>query len=255
MRFGAVNFETRGKVALLTLDEPQKLNALSPGIRQGILEGLKQADADDNIRVAVITGNGDKAFCAGANIGEFDFDPEKARSFLIDAMEVLAAPENTRKIVISAVNGIAYGGGFELAIASDFIITSDRAKFAVPEIKLGLLPGFAIVRLQGIVGRAKAKELSILGDPISAEEACRLGIALRVVPHAELLTSALAFAEQIAAKPRLAVRMAKSFYNRGLGGDDMRHAIDGFPFLFMHEDAREGIAAFREKRLPKFGGK
>jgi enoyl-CoA hydratase len=255
MRFGSVNFETRGKVALLTLDEPQKLNALSLGIRQGILEGLKQADADDNIRVAVITGNGDKAFCAGANIGEFDFDPEKARSFLIDAMEVLAAPENTRKIVISAVNGIAYGGGFELAIASDFIIASDRAKFAVPEIKLGLLPGFAIVRLQGIVGRAKAKEMSILGEPVSAEEACRLGIALRVVPHAELLTSALAFAEQIAAKPRLAVRMAKSFYNRGLGGDDIRHAIDGFPFLFMHEDAREGIAAFREKRQPEFGDK
>jgi enoyl-CoA hydratase/carnithine racemase len=255
MRFGSVNFETRGKVALLTLDEPQKLNALSLGIRQGILEGLKQADADDNIRVAVITGNGDKAFCAGANIGEFDFDPEKARSFLIDAMEVLAAPENTRKIVISAVNGIAYGGGFELAIASDFIIASDRAKFAVPEIKLGLLPGFAIVRLQGIVGRAKAKEMSILGEPISAEEACRLGIALRVVPHAELLTSALAFAEQIAARPRLAVRMAKSFYNRGLGGDDIRHAIDGFPFLFMHEDAREGITAFREKRQPEFGDK
>jgi enoyl-CoA hydratase/carnithine racemase len=255
MRFGSVNFETSGKVALLTLDEPQKLNSLSPGIRQGILEGLKQADADDNIRVAVITGNGDKAFCAGANIGEFDFDPEKARSFLIDAMEVLAAPENTRKVVISAVNGIAYGGGFELAIASDFIIASDRAKFAVPEIKLGLLPGFAIVRLQGIVGRAKAKEMSILGDPISAEEACGLGIALRVVPHAELLTSALAFAEQIAARPRLAVRMAKSFYNRGLGGDDMRHAIDGLPLLFMHEDAREGIAAFREKRQPKFGDK
>ena len=255
MRFGSVNFETRGKVALLTLDEPQKLNALSLGIRQGILEGLKQADADDDIRVAVITGNGGKAFCAGANIGEFDFDPEKARSFLIDAMEVLAAPENTRKIVISAVNGIAYGGGFELAIASDFIIASDRAKFAVPEIKLGLLPGFAIVRLQGIVGRAKAKEMSILGEPISAEEACRLGVALRVVPHAELLTSALAFAEQIAAKPRLAVRMAKSFYNRGLGGDDIRHAIDGFPFLFMHEDAREGIAAFREKRQPEFGDK
>jgi enoyl-CoA hydratase len=97
MRFGSVNYETRGKVALLTLDEPQKLNALSSGIRQGILEGLKQADGDDNIRVAVITGNGDKAFCAGANIGEFDFDPEKARNFLIDAMEVLAAPENTKK--------------------------------------------------------------------------------------------------------------------------------------------------------------
>jgi enoyl-CoA hydratase len=157
--------------------------------------------------------------------------------------------------VISAVNGIAYGGGFELAIASDFIIASDRAKFAVPEIKLGLLPGFAIVRLQGIVGRAKAKEMSILGDPISADEACRLGIALRVVSDGKLLTETLAFAEQIAAKPRLAVRMAKSFYSRGLGRDDLRHAIDGFPFLFMHEDAREGIAAFREKPQPKFSGK
>jgi enoyl-CoA hydratase len=255
MRLGSVNYETRGKIALLTLDEPHKLNALSTGIRQGILEGLRTADADDSIRVAVITGNGDKAFCAGADIGEFDFDPEKARSFLIAAIEVLAAPENTRKPVISAVNGIAYGGGFELAIASDFIIASDRARFAVPEIKLGLLPGFAIVRLQDIVGRAKAKELSMFGDPISAEEACRLGIALRVVPHAEMFANALAFAEQLASKPRLAVRMAKSFYNRGLGGDDIRHAIDGFPFLFMHEDAREGIAAFQEKRQPKFSDK
>ena len=255
MRLGSVNYETRGKVAILTLDEPHKLNALSAGIREGILEGLKKADADHAIRVAIITGSGDKAFCAGADIGDFDFDPEKARSFLIAAIEVLAAPENTRKPVICAVNGIAYGGGFELAIASDFIIASDRAKFAVPEIKLGLLPGFAIVRLQDIVGRAKAKEMSMLGDPISAEEAFRLGLALRVVPHADVLADALAFADQIASKPRLAVRMAKSFYNRGLGGDDMRHAIDGFPLLFMHEDAREGVAAFREKRQPKFSEK
>ena len=103
-----------------------------------------------------------------------------------------------------------------------------------------------------MVGRAKAKELSILGDPISAEEACRLGLVLRVVPHERLLAEAMEFAEQIASKPRLAVQMAKSFYNRGLGGDEMRHAIDGFPLLFMHDDAHEGIAAFREKRSPQF---
>jgi enoyl-CoA hydratase/carnithine racemase len=157
MRLGSVNYETRGKVALLTLDEPNKLNALSAGIRRGILEGLAKADADDAIRVAVITGSGDKAFCAGADIGDFDFDPEKARSFLISVMEALAAPENTRKPVISAVNGIAYGGGFELAIASDFIIASDRARFAVPEIKLGLLPAYAIVRLQDIVGAPRPR--------------------------------------------------------------------------------------------------
>ena len=255
MRLGSVNYETRGKVAILTLDEPAKLNALSTGIRSGILEGLKTADADPAIRVAVITGSGDKAFCAGADIGGFDFDPEKARGFLIAAMEVLAAPENTRKPVIAAVNGIAYGGGFELAMASDFIIASDRARFAVPEIKLGLLPAFAVVRLADVVGRAKAKEMSMLGDPVSAEEACRLGLVLRVVPHESLLAEALSFAEQLASKPRLAVQMAKSFYNRGLGGDEMRHAIDGFPLLFMHEDAREGVAAFREKRTPKFNEK
>jgi len=252
MRLGSVNYETQGRIAILTLDEPTRLNALSVGIRDGILAGLKRADADDEIRVAIITGGGDKAFCAGADISNFDFDPENARAFMVAALEVLAAPETTRKPVIAAVNGIAYGGGFELAIASDFIIASDRARFAVPEIKLGLLPGFAIVRLNDTVGRAKAKEMSILGDPIGAEEACRLGLVLRVVPHAQLLAEAIAFAERIASKPRLAVQMAKSFYNRGLGGDEMRHVVDGFPFLFMHEDAREGIAAFREKREPRF---
>ena len=95
--------------------------------------------------------------------------------------------------------------------------------------------------------------MSILGDPISADEALRLGLVLRVVPHDQLLAETLSFAERIAARPRLAVQMAKSFYNRGLGGDEMRYAVDGFPILFTHDDAREGVAAFREKREPKFG--
>jgi enoyl-CoA hydratase len=252
MRLGSVNYETKGKVAILTLDEPSKLNALSKGIRDGIRDGLKKVDEDDSIRVAIITGNGDKAFCAGADISEFDFGAENARNFLIEALAILAAPENCRKPVISAVNGVAFGGGFELAIASDFIFASERARFAVPEIKLGLLPGFAIVRLQDIIGRAKAKEMSIIGDPISANDALELGLVLRVVPHGELLAAALDFADRIAAKPKLAVQMAKSFYNRGLGGDEMRHAIDGFPLLLMHRDAQEGIAAFLEKREAKF---
>jgi len=252
--YRTLKYAEDGAVATIQLHRPEKKNSLNSEMREELADVLHELARKSAIRALVIAGS-DEIFCAGADIGEFDFDPEKARGFLISAMEVLAAPENTRKPVISAVNGIAYGGGFELAIASDFIIASDRARFAVPEIKLGLLPAFAIVRLQDIVGRAKAKEMSMLGDPISAEEACRLGIALRVVPHAEMLADALAFADQIAAKPRLAVRVAKSFYNRGLGGDDMRHAIDGFPLLFMHEDAREGVAAFREKRQPRFGDK
>jgi enoyl-CoA hydratase/carnithine racemase len=253
MRLGSVNYEVLGRVAILTLDEPDKLNALTIGIRAGILDGLQRADDDEAVRAIILTGSGGKAFCAGADISNFDFEPEKARAFFVAAMEVLSAPERTRKPVISAVNGIAYGGGFELAIASDFIIAAESARFAVPEIKLGLLPGFAIVRLQHIVGRAKAKEMSILGDPLDAAEACRLGIVLRVVSDDVLIREALAFAERISAQPRLAVEMAKSFYNRGLGGDEMRHAIDGFPFLLMHADAREGVKAFLEKRKPRFG--
>lgn len=252
MRLGSVNYETKGKIAILTLDDPGNLNALSTGIRDGILDGLQKVNEEDNIRVAIITGNGDKAFCAGADISGFNFDPYKVRQFMIEVLAVLAAPENCRKPVISAVNGIAFGGGFELAIASDFIIASDRARFAVPEINLGLLPGFAIVRLHDIVGRAKAKEMSVLGDPITADEALRLGLVLKVVSHGDLLKTALEFAERIASKPKLAVQMAKSFYNRGLGGDEMRHAIDGFPLLFMHQDAKEGIAAFLEKREANF---
>ncbi|MCO5130011.1 MAG: enoyl-CoA hydratase/isomerase family protein [Xanthobacteraceae bacterium] len=252
MRLGSVNYETRGKIAILTLDEPTKLNALTAGLREGILAGLARADVDEGIRVVIITGGGDKAFCAGADISGFELEAEKGRKFLAAALDVLAAPERCSKPVIAAVNGLAYGGGFELAMASDFILASDRAKFAVPEIMLGLLPGFAIVRLHDIVGRARAKELSMLGDPIDAAEAERIGLVLRVVPHHALMAEALAFAERIAAKPRLAVAMAKSFYNRGLGGDEMRHAVDGFPLLMMHDDAREGISAFREKRKPKF---
>ncbi len=253
MRLGNVNYEVRDCVAILTLDEPQKLNALTAGIRHGILCGLKKADEDEAVRVAVITGGSEKAFCAGADITAMTFDPEKARAFLIEALDVLQAPERARKPVIAAVNGIAFGGGFELAIASDFIIASEFARFALPEIKLGLLPAFAIVRLQEIVGRAKAKELSILGDSISADEAFRLGLVLRVVPQHQLLAEALSFADRIAARPRFAVQMGKSFYNRGLGGDEIRYAIDALPILFTHADAQEGVAAFREKREPKFG--
>jgi len=252
MRFGSVEYEVSGRIAVLTLDEPDRLNALSSAMRAGIVECLKKVDADDEIRVAVITGRGEKAFCAGADIAGFDFEPLKVQSFMTEVMDTLAAPERCRKPVIAAVNGLAFGGGFELAIASDFIIASDRAKFGIPEIKLGLLPLLATVRLPGLVGRAKAKELTIVGDPISAEEAMRLGLVLRVVAKDRVLAEAMEFAARIASRPQLAVRLTKSLYNRGIGGDEMRHAVDGVPYLFMHEDAREGITAFREKREPKF---
>lgn len=252
MRLGSVEFEKRGAIALVTLDEPGKLNALSAGIREGVSASLARIEADPDIRVGIITGSGEKAFCAGADISGFDFSADAVKQFIEEIVTFLASPESCSKPLIAAVNGMAFGGGFELAIACDFILASERATFGVPEIKLGLLPGFAVVRLAEMVGRPKAKEMSMLGDPVSADEAVRLGIALRAVAPERLMEEALAMAEKIASKPQMAVRMAKSFYNRGLGGDDLRAARDGFPFLFMTPDAREGVTAFREKRKPKF---
>lgn len=252
MRLGSIEFEKKGRVAVITLDEPGKLNALSAGIRQGVTQAFAMIEADPEIRVGIITGSGDKAFCAGADISGFDFAAASVKQFLEEIIGFLASPESCSKPLIAAVNGMAFGGGFELAIACDFVLASERAKFGVPEIQLGLLPGFALVRLAALVGRAKAKEMSMIGEPVSAEEAVRLGLALRTVEHGRLMEEALAMAEKIASQPVMAVRMAKSFYNRGLGGDDLRASRDAFPFLFMTPDAREGVTAFREKRKPRF---
>ena len=252
MRFDSVDYEIKGTTALLTLDEPSKLNALSPGIRSGLTTAMAEADADTEVRVIIITGAGEKSFCAGADISGFEFTTTYAKQFIDKVLDVLALPENTSKPVIAAVNGYAFGGGFEIAIASDFVIASEQARFGVPEIQLGLLPGFAIVRLAELVGRQMAKYLSMLGEPISAEEAKDLGLVLKVVPHDSLLEQAFQLAEKIASKPQMAIRYAKSVYNRELGGADITYAKDVMPFLFLDEDTREGVTAFREKRPPKF---
>lgn len=252
IRFDSVIYEVRGTTALVTLDEPSKLNALSPGIRSGFTTALHTADDDPGVRVIIITGAGEKSFCAGADISGFEFTTTYAKSFIDKVLDVLALPENTSKPVIAAVNGYAFGGGFEIAIASDFIIASEQARFGVPEIQLGLLPGFAIVRLNELVGRQMAKYLSMLGEPLSAQEAKELGLVLKVVPHHELLEQAFALADKLASKPQMAIRYAKSVYNRELGGAEMTYAKDVMPFLFLDEDTQEGVSAFREKRKPKF---
>jgi enoyl-CoA hydratase len=252
MRYDSVNYERRGTTALITLDEPSKLNALSLGIRSGLTAAFAAARDDDEVRILVVTGAGEKAFCAGADISGFEFTTRYAREFIDKVLDVLALPENIGKPVIAAVNGFAYGGGFEIAIACDFIIASERARFAVPEIQLGLLPGFAIVRLAELVGRQRAKYLSMLGEPVSAQEAQAMGLVLEVVPHADLLARALELADKLARKPQMAIRYAKSVYNRELGGADITYAKDVMPFLFLDDDTREGVAAFREKRKPVF---
>ncbi|MBN8977744.1 MAG: enoyl-CoA hydratase/isomerase family protein [Rhizobiales bacterium] len=240
-----VSVARQGDVAVITIDNPP-VNALSFHVREPLMQALVSLRDDPSVAAIGIACAG-RTFVAGADITEFGKPMQQP-----ELRAIVAVLEAIAKPTVAAIHGTALGGGLELALGCHFRVADAGAKVGLPEVKLGLLPGFAIVRLHNIVGRAKAKELSILGDPISAAEAERIGLVLRVVPHDTLMANAMEFAERIAAKPRLAVAMAKSFYNSGLGGDEMRHAVDGFPLLMMHEDAREGVSAFLEKRKPKF---
>jgi enoyl-CoA hydratase len=249
-----VEYEKKEGIAFLTLDNQAQLNALSPGIREGLTRGFEEVEKDDEVDVAIVTGTG-RAFCAGADITGLKFDPHSVKKFMKDIIDFLSIGERVVKPVIAAVNGLCLGGGFELAIGCDLIVASEKAQFGVPEAKLGLLPGFAIVRLPQIVGRAKAKEMMMTAESISAEEALRWGLINKVVPHEKLMEEAVALADKIKALPRLTMQLAKSSANRGLGGEEMNYARDTMPFLFVTEDVKEGVTAFLEKRKPVFNRK
>lgn len=251
MQFGQVIYEKKDNIAVLTMDNQSQLNALSPGIREGLVKGFEEADRDDDVRVTIVTGSG-RAFCAGADITGLSLDAGSTKRFMNDVLHVLSVGESSVKPAIAAVNGLALGGGLELAIGCDIIIASDKAQFGVPEVKLGLVPGFAIIRLHQIVGRAKSKELTLIGDPISAEEALRINLINKIVPHDSLMDEAMAMARKIAEYPALTVQFAKAAINRDLGGEELAYARDAMPYLFATEDAKEGISAFLGKRKPTF---
>lgn len=255
MRFGNVEYEKKGRVAVMRLDEPDKLNVLTPGIRRGLLEGLNEIASDDDIRVAIITGTG-RSFCAGFDIASLkstEFDPAKVKRLLGEEFfELTRRIEKHSKPIIAAVNGFSFGGGLETAIACDIILASENATFGVPEINIGLLPGFAIVRLPQLIGAAKSKSMMMTGEPISAQEAYRLNMIEKVVPHDKLMEEAMALAEKIASKPVEAIQLGKSAVNREIGAADYAYAMDSMPFLFSTQDTKEGISAFLEKRKPNF---
>jgi len=255
VRIADVEYERKDGIVIMTLDDQPKLNALSAGIREGLEKGFNMVDADEEVQLAIVTGAG-RSFCAGADITGIELSPSFMKLFMKDmCAKSLRRAETMIKPVIAAVNGLCLGGGFELAISCDIIIASDKAQFGVPEAKIGLNPGFAIVRLHQMVGRQKAKELIMVADPISAEEALRIGLVNKVVPHDKLMDEAMDMARRIMKNPPLAVQFAKSSVNREITGDDIAYATDAFPLLFSTEDAKEGISAFLEKRKPTWTGK
>jgi enoyl-CoA hydratase/carnithine racemase len=252
---GLVKLETRGTVALAWLDHPPA-NALSPDAVDA-LRLAWDAVSGAGVRALVIASANPRLFCAGADIKAFTaMDDASGRAYVARTHELLRAFERSSIVTIAAVNGLALGGGCELAMACDLRIAAASARFGQPEIKLGILPGFGgTQRLGRLVGPAKALELNLVGDPIRAQEAETLGLANRVVADEELLEAALGLAETLAAQAPLAIAAIKQLSAHGDLDAGLAAEQAAFAEVFASADAREGIAAFLEKRPASFQGR
>ena len=252
-----VRLEIDGAIATLTIDRQDKLNALNAAVVGELESAAREVRTTSGVRCLVVTGAGEKAFVAGADISEMkEMRLEQARAFAQAGHAALDALESLPFPVIAAVNGFALGGGTELALACDFIYASEKAKFGQPEVKLGVIPGFGgTQRLLRRVGNAHARELVYTGAIIGADEALRIGLVNRVFPPGELMSAARATAATIAQMGPLAIAEAKKVMREGEGRllrDANQLEIDGFAGCFETEDQTEGMSAFLEKRAASF---
>jgi len=253
-------FEKKEAIGILTVNRPDKLNALSNLLISELSALLIDIEDDEELRALIVTGAGDKAFVAGADIGELvDRDARMGRRISRERQDVFGRIENLSVPVIAAVNGYALGGGLELALACSIRICSEKAQFGAPEVKLGIIPGDGgTQRLPRLVGKGRAMEMILTGDFIDAQEAYRIGLVNRVVPHGNLLEEAMVLAEKIASRPPLAVMYAKEAVNRSIGGgSESGYALESYlhALTCTTDDKREGVAAFLEKRKGNFEGK
>ena len=247
-----------GAIAVVTLNRPTVLNALNAQLLDELSRALSDIDGRSEIRAVVVTGSGEKAFAAGADIGELNAladanqGAEKARVGQAVTLQI----ERLRTPVIMAVNGFALGGGCELAMSGDILIASERAKFGQPEVNLGLIPGYGgSQRTTRLLGRGMAMYLCLSGEIIDAAEALRIGLVQKVVPAADLLTQAKHIADVIAAKAPLAIAACKRAINDGAHlsiGDALELEAVAFGTLVETADFKEGTAAFLEKRKPQW---
>ncbi len=249
--------EKDGVLATITFNNPKALNAVTVDTFLALEKLLKELAEEVAIRVVILTGAGEKAFIAGGDIGHLaTLDAEGAREFALLAQRVIDQIEAFPKPVIAAINGYALGGGCELAMGCDLRIAADTAKFGQPEVKLGIIPGFAgTQRLARLVGKGKAKELIFTGEMIDAAEACRIGLVNRVVARGQLLDETRALALKMCDKSSSAIKLAKQAIDHGLEMDFARAAryeADLFALCFTTDDCKEGVRAFLEKRPARF---
>ncbi len=251
--------EKRDRVAILTINRPEKRNALNIKTREEGAAALEELRADDQIRVVVITGAGDRSFIAGADISEFAGRTAITQRDVMLGRSLFTAIDLFPKPVIAMINGYCLGGGCELALACDLRIASETASFGQPEINLGIIPGGGgTQRLTRLVGEGKAMELILTGDIIDARTAYQIGLVNMVVPAAELEAKTMDVANRIAEKSPIALRLAKEAIktaSRSLLDEGLRREIDLFALCFSTEDKEEGVRAFLEKRKPDFKGR
>jgi enoyl-CoA hydratase len=256
----AVEVTREGAVAVVTVSRPEALNALNAETNELLLAVVRELSADDSVRAVVLTGGGDKAFVAGADIAEMQgLTAEQARRFAALGQAVMSGIEAAPQPWIAAVNGFALGGGCELALACDIRLTSDRAKFGQPEINLGITPGFGgTQRLPRNVGDGWARYLVLSGRHLRADEALRIGLVQAVFPKDELMPEAMKLADELAAKSPLAMRYCKAAVNVAADTDittGQGIERDLFALAFASEDQTEGMTAFLEKRPPEVSGR
>ena len=251
--------ERDGAVATITVNRPKVLNALNAQTLNELRRVILALKHDDEVRVVIITGAGEKSFVAGADINELAVQtPVSGREHARSGQHILDLIENMGKPVIAAINGFALGGGCELAMACTLRIAADTARLGQPEINLGIIPGYAgTQRLARLIGRGRALELLLTGDHVMAPEAHRLGLVNRVVPAAELMSEVKALAASLAAKAPIAVRYIIDAVNKGLDmsfADAQVFEATLFGLVSSTEDMREGTRAFLEKRKAQFTG-
>ncbi len=257
MTYETLIFDKKNSVAVVTINRPQALNALNDQVLTELGQVLQEIDKDKALTAVILTGGGEKAFVAGADIKAFEsMSPMQAVIFAEKGQRVFRMIEILKIPVIAAVNGFALGGGCELAVSCDFIIASSKSKFGLPEVSLGLIPGFGgTQRLARFVGLPRARELILTGRMMTAEESLQAGLVNRVVAPESLMSTCFEITDLIAQRSPIAVSRAKETINMGYDlplDEGLHHERDAFSELFRSRDVSEGVKAFIEKRKPQF---
>ena len=259
MAYENIIFEREGNIAIIKFNRPKALNAINPAVLREVNEALDQIEEDVDIRVLILTGEGEKAFIAGADIAYMlKIGPLEGRQFSRTGQEVLFRLESLPIPVIACVNGFALGGGMEFAMACDFVYASEKARFGQPEINLAIIPGYGgTQRLPRLVGKGWAKELCMTGEMISSQVAKEIGLVNKIFAPDELWEETMKTAKILASKGRVSLKAIKDCIGRGVDVD-LRDGCymesDAFGVVMTSEDAKEGLGAFLEKRKAEFKG-